>query len=81
MKRITIYAFNKGQTGGSMNQPIRIDGQTKEQIKEAKDEFFATVDNAYSHWWYEVEVDADDDVELTEEEKSILTELELEVDM
>lgn len=76
MKTIIITAINKGETGGSMNQTIRIDGLTKEQIQSARDEFFKQATATYPRWYYQVESQDD----FTKAEEEILTELELEID-
>ena len=73
MKTITIHAHNKSENG-THSRSIQIDGRTKEQVKEAADDFFNSV--PFERWYYDVECF---DV-LTEEEENILEELELTPD-
>lgn len=73
MKTITIHAHNKSENG-THSRSIQIDGRTKEQVKEAADDFFNSV--PFSRWYYDVECFDD----LTDEEEKILEELELTPD-
>lgn len=73
MKTITIHAHNKSENG-TYSRSIQIDGETKERIKEAADDFFSSV--PFKRWYYDVECFDD----LTQEEEEILEELELTPD-
>lgn len=70
MKTITLTAFDKGSSA-IFSESIKIDGRTKDQIKESSGEFFERV--PFSKWYYEV----DTFDEITDEELTILDELEL----
>lgn len=75
MKTITLHCHAKN-SGANYSQSIRIDGQTREQIEKRKAEIFEAAENALGSYFYDVECWDD----LTQEEKTMLEELELEVD-
>lgn len=73
MKTIVIHCFDKG-SARTMTNTLRIDGRTKEEIKEEADAFFAEVGQVFFKYHYEVD---DQMSEFTDEEEAILDELEL----
>jgi len=70
MKTVTIHVFDKNSST-NISRTFRIDGRTKENLESEVEEFFAEI--TFSLWYCDVECFD----ELTEEEKSILTELDL----
>lgn len=74
MKTITINMMDKNSSR-ILSESINIENKTKEQIIAARDEVFAEV--PFHKWFYEVECMDD----LTEEEETMLAEIELEVNM
>ena len=73
MKTITIYAHNK-DANGTYSESIRVDERAKEQLEEAKSDFFSRV--PFERYFYDVECYDD----LTEDEELLLEELELSPD-
>ena len=73
METILIHIMDKNSSR-TMSETVRIDGRTKDQVKEQVDDLFNNV--PFSKWYYEVESRGD----FTDEEKEMLQELELETD-
>ena len=76
MKTITIHCHAKN-SGGHYSESINIEGKSKDSLKEISDEIFKSAENALGRYYYEVECFDN----LTEEEESILEELELTPDI
>lgn len=76
MKTIVIYAFDK-DSSRTMSESIVITGKTKAQIKSQVDDFFGAVESNFSRFYYEVD---DNMNEFTDEELTMLDELELSID-
>lgn len=60
-----------------MSETVVISGRSKEQIKSQTDEFFQTVGENFRKFFYEVDDNMND---FTQEELTMLDELELSID-